>query len=97
MGNIGALRIEGDHDSAGVAIETKESVVVANFVDDCASDVGNGYVSICGNFTSDDAQASGEQSFTRNTSMRIFRQNGVEHGIRHLVCHFVGVTLGDAL
>ena len=97
LSNVGALCVEGNHDSACIAIETIESIVVANFIDHCTSNVGNRNVCICRNFTSNDAQARGEQCFTGNTSMGVFGQDGIEHGIGHLVCHFVGVTLGHAL
>ena len=95
--DVGRLCVERNKHATGLAIKTKIGIGVTNALDDFASSLSNINVSLGGDFTRDQTQASCHQSFASDTSMWVLREDRVEHRIRNLVGDLVGVTFGHAL
>ena len=54
-------------------------------------------VRLGGDLAGDDRHAGRDQRLAGDSSGRIARQDGVEHGIGDLIGDFVGMTFGDGL
>src|SRR5690606_24098463 len=93
-GDVRALFADGvEHRTAG-AVEADVGAVVADVQDHLAHhvfqiDIGGG-----GDFARDHGHAGLHQGFHRHARVRIILDDGVEHGIRNLVGHFVRVAFG---
>ena len=77
--DIARLFVDADDYAAGVAVEAICSVVVADFFDGVAGQLGNVDVRRCGDLACHHAQAGGEQGLTSDTTVRVFSEDGVEY------------------
>ncbi len=91
-GDIGRLRLDHIHDGAGLRIEAHGGIGVANLRDHSADQFGNIHVGRRGDFTGNDTDTGGDQSFAGYAAGGIIRQHGVEDGIGNLVGDFVRVA-----
>ena len=71
--DVGALRVECNNNTTGVAVETVCSIVISDALDCFASNCRNVNICIGGDFTRDNTQTSGEQCLTCNTAVWVDR------------------------
>src|SRR4029077_3947761 len=93
-GNIAGLLVDAGNHGAGVAVETVERVVVANRLDHAAHQRLKVHIRLGCNFSRDDDQSGGGQSFAGNAAGTVFGQAGVENGIGNLVSDLIRVAFG---
>ncbi len=74
LSDIGALRVERDHDGTGVAADSHLVVGVANFVDDFANDVGVIDFGLGRDFAGDDRDSGGDHGFASDAAIGILRR-----------------------
>ena len=79
LSNVRALCVERNNNTTGIAVEAECCVVVPNAIDSSASNCRNVNIRIGGDFTRHNTQTSCEERFTRNTTVRIFSQQCIEH------------------
>ena len=96
LGDVAALLVDRDDHTAGVAVEAVQRVVVADAVDDLASELGDVDVGAGRDLAGDDAQTGREQRLAGDTTVRILGEDRVEDRVADLIGHLVGMTLGDA-
>ena len=95
--DVRRLRVERHEDATGLAVEAVAVVVVADGADRLAHqrrdvDIGRGR-----HLARHHDEPRRQQRLAGHTARRITLENGVQDGIRDLVRHLVGVTLGDRL
>ncbi len=95
LGDIGALLVHRDEDSASLVIEAFVGVIVADFFDGVACDFLEVEGGFGGDLTCDHDQAGVEESFACNTTAGIVFEAGIKDCVRDLIRHFVGVAFGD--
>ena len=101
-GNVGRLRMNGG-ENAAVVVEGEAWVVVADFLDDAAGDVGRVDVSIGADLAGDDHLAGGAKGFDGDAgggqvaglNFGLLDEDGIEHSIADLVGHLIGMAHGD--
>src|SRR5260221_1210723 len=91
-GDVGRLALDGAHDRASCGIKTKESVVVSDLLDGLANQIivvddGRG-----GDFTGNNDQAGGYQSFAGDPALGVLAHNFIEYRVRNLIGNFVRVA-----
>jgi hypothetical protein len=96
-GDVAGLLIDSGNDSAGVAVEAVEGIVVSDALDGAADHVLKVDVSFGRDFSGDDYQSGCRESFAGDSAAGIFAKAGVEDGVRDLICDFVGMAFGDRL
>src|SRR5579864_6577774 len=94
-GDVAGLLVDRGDDGAGVAVEAVDGIVVTNGGDGAADyglevDVGLG-----GDFSSDDDEAGGGESFAGNAAVGVVGEAGVEDGVGNLIGDLVGMAFGD--
>src|SRR5271157_523819 len=96
-GNVAGLLVDAGDDGAGVGVEAVEGVVVTDGGDGAADDTLEIDVGLGGDFTGDDDQAGGGQSFAGDAAEGVVGEAGVENGVRNLVGDFIGMAFGHRL
>ena len=93
-----SFRQEGDRIGDGEAPGDAGIVLVVADGGDCAANQSLELdVRLGGDFSGDDDQSGGGQGFASHAAGRIFRQAGVEDGVRNLVGNFIGMALSHRL
>lgn len=95
LGDIGALFVHRDEDSASLVIKAFVGVIVADFFDGVACDLLEVEDGFGGDLTRDYDQAGVEESFACNAAAGIVFEAGIKDCIRDLIRHLVGVAFGD--
>ncbi len=95
LGDIGALFVHGDEDSACLVIKAFVGVIVADVFDGIACDLLEVECGFGGDLACDDDQSGVEEGFACNATTGIFFEAGIKDCIGDLVCHLVGVAFGD--
>ncbi len=78
-----------------LAVEAVEGVVVADGGDGAADDGLEIDVGLGGDFTGDDDQAGGGESFAGDAAGGVFGQAGVKDSVGNLVGDLIGMAFGD--
>ena len=91
-GDIRRLFADGIQDGAGSAVEAQVGAVVADVEDDVTDHVLEVNVSGRGDLAGDDGHAGLDHGLHSYPGVRVVRENGVEDGVRYLVCHLVRVS-----
>ena len=94
-GDVAGLFVDAGDYGAGVAVETVDSVVVADGADGAADytleiDIGFG-----GDFSGDDYEAGSGEGFAGYAAGDVFGEAGVEDGVGNLVSDFIRMAFGD--
>ena len=97
LGDVWRLLADGQLDSAGVAIETLVGVVVADAENNTANEGHQVGVGVSGDLTGEVDLAGGQQRLDGNPASGIIVEECIEHGVRNLIGHLVGVALGHGL
>ena len=97
LGDVRALLVDRDDDTAGVAVEAVERVVVADRFDDLAGELRDVDVGVRRDLAGHHAKTGREQRLAGHPPARVLGQDGVEDGIGDLVGHLVGMAFGDGL
>src|SRR5208283_1710067 len=84
-GDVAGLFVDAGDYGAGVAVEAVEGVVVADGLDGSADYVLEIDVGFGGDFSGDDYEAGGGESFAGHAAGGIFSKTGVEDSVRNLV------------
>ena len=95
--NIRRLLVKRDEDAAGVGIEAVAGVRITDITHRLADDLRNIDVAGGRDLTDDVRLSRRNEGLTRNTPLRILREDSVENAVRDLIGEFVGMTLGDRL
>ncbi len=94
LADVGRLLVDRHDDSAGPAVDAVGVVVVADVDHGLTHQPRDVHVRGGGDLTRHQDQAGGQEGLARHPALRVLGQHGVEHGVRDLVRHLVGVSLG---
>ena len=97
LSDVDRLLIDGDEHAAGGAVVADVLAVVADVADRLAHDRLDVDVGLGGDFAGDDRQAGGHHRLAGHPGVGILLEQGVEHRVRDLVGHLVGMTFGHRL
>ena len=92
----GLLADDVEHPAAG-AVEAHLRGVVADIEHGLADERLDVDPGARGDFARNDDDTSLDQSLTGHATARILREDGIQHGVRDLIGHLVGMPLGDGL
>ncbi len=95
--DVGRLALDGVQDSAGVAIEAVQRIVIPDMVDDASRQLGHIDVSSGRDFARYHANAGCQQDLASHAAHRIVAQDGIQYGVRYLIRHLVGMTFSHGL
>ena len=95
--DVGRLLVKRDENAAGVGIEAVAGVRITDLTHRLADDLRNIDVAGGRDLTDDVCLSRRNEGLTRNTPLRILREDSVENAVRDLIGEFVGMTLGDRL
>ena len=87
-----ALPLDHVQYATGIAVIAKGCIVKADLFDHFAGEIRYFDIGLGGDFTGDNAKPGRNHNFASHTAHRVVFQYGVEHRIRNLICHFVGMT-----
>ena len=94
LGDVGRLLVDRDHDAARVPVVAEALAVVADVADGATHRRGDVHVGIGGDLSCDDRQPGGDHGLAGHPGLGVLGEDRVEDGVRDLVGHLVGVTLG---
>ena len=97
QGDIVRLLVDRRKHGAARRVETVCGVRVADRLDRAPGDLLDVDVASRRDLPRDDAKTRRQERFARDASPSVDSENGVEDGIRNLVCDLVRVPLGDRL
>jgi hypothetical protein len=95
LGNVGRLLADGVEHGAGLAVEALVGMVIADVADDLAGQLFNVDIGFGGHFAGDHNHAGLDQRLAGHPRLGVLAQNRIEHAVGDLVCHLVGMSLGD--
>ena len=94
--DVRRLFVDRDRQAARVAVEPEPWPGVADVADGLARDARDVDVARRGDLARHVHLAREHERLARDASVRILREDGVEHRVRDRVRDFVGMTFGDA-
>ena len=101
LGDLGRLLADQRHHRAGVAVEAGVGMGVADVVHHAADEVIEVDPGIGRDLTANDDAAGLDHGFAGHAGIRgviaFLAQDLVQHGVRNLVAHLVGMAFGDRL
>ncbi len=92
--DVGRLRVDRGHHTAGVAVEADGLAVVADRLDRLADDGRDLDVGVGRDLAGHDGETGGHHGLAGHAGGRVLGQDGVEDRVRDLVGHLVGMALG---
>ena len=92
--DVVALFVDGGEHAAGVALEHVLTLGVSDAVDDLAGNALQVDVGLGLHFAGQHHLSGGDERFAGHLRLGVEGQQFVQHGIRNLVGHFVGVPFG---
>ena len=95
--NVGRLAHQFHEDSAGVAVEALVRMVVTDVERHPARHAHVIHLALAGDLPRDDDQVVLDQGLARHPAVGVLGQVGVEHRIRDLIAHLVGMSLRNRL
>ncbi len=95
LGDIDGLLADNVDDAAGVAVVAHFRGGVADVLDDTAHQVFQIHPGAGGDLTANDGHTGFYHGLAGNAGMGIVGQDGIQHGIRDLVCQFVRMAFRD--
>ena len=95
--DVWRLRLNHIDHGAGLGIESKSRIVIANAIDYVAHQFRHIDIGFGCDFAGNDADASGYQSFASDPPGGIFRQYSIQDRVRDLVCNFIGMAFCNGL
>ena len=96
-GDVGALLVDGHHHRAGGVVESLDVVVIADVLDHIPHQRRHGNVGLGGDLARHQHESGGQERLAGHAAAGIILQGRIQHGIRDLVRHLVGVPFGDTL
>ena len=93
-GDVAGLFVDRGQDGAGIAVEARAGVVVADAADRLASDPGDVHVAVGRDLAHDQHHAGRSGALTGHAGHGILREDCVEHAVGDLVTDLVGMPLG---
>ena len=90
--DVGTLLVYGAQHAARVAFEHVFALGVAHLLDDLAGNERHVHVGLGLHFAGQDDLPSGDERLAGHLRLGVVSQQFVEHGVRYLVGHFVGVS-----
>lgn len=97
LGNFRGLLANGDNDRAGPVVESLFGAVEPDLFDSSTSDSLVVDLATAADLTNDEQSTSGGGALAGNLGVGVNLEGSVEHGVRDLIAHFVGVTGGHTL
>ena len=95
--DLGRLRLDGRDDAAGLVVESRGGIGVADVPDDITDEPLEIYVAVRRDLAEHEDGAGGRGRLARDARIRVLAQELVEDRVGHLVAELVGVALGDGL
>ena len=95
LGNVVALLVVGHQHGAAFVVDAVLGVVVANALDGVARHLDVIDMRVGGDFTGQHHQPGVGQRLCGHARDGVLGQDGIEDGIRNLVCYFVGMAFGN--
>ena len=95
--DVGGLRLDRGQHGASMAVETDVRIVVADFAGDLAGDRHIVGPRAAGDLAGQHDQSRFDERFQRDARVGVLGDQRVEHGIRDLVAHLVGMPLRHRL
>ena len=95
--DVGRLLVDRGDDRARVAVEAVRGVVVADPADRVARDLRHVDVGLRRDLAGHHHEAGVDERLARHAAVRVVAQHGVEHAVRDLVGHLVGMALRHGL
>ena len=95
--DVGRLLVDRDDDAARVRVEAELRTRVTDFANPLADEPRDVDVRLGRDLSRDHDESGRDQRLAGDAPVGVVREDGVEHGIRDLVGHLVGMALGDRL
>ena len=97
LGDVGALRVEGDLHGAGLSVEALDRRVVTDLEHPVAGDASDVDVRLRGDLAADQHHAGRHERLRRNAALGVLGEQRVEDAVADLVGNLVRVALSDGL
>ena len=91
-GDVRRLLVNGDHDRAGIRVESHGRIRIADLPDGIADDLRIIDLSCSGNLTGDNGKTGADHGLTGNTAHGILGQTGVQDRVRDRVADLIGMA-----